>query len=276
MTERQFVLADLTLAAQCWGQGEPVLALHGWMDNSGSFEALAQHWQHGELIALDLPGHGHSEHRQGPYYFVDYLLELYQVVEQLGCAVHLVGHSMGGMLCSAFAGLFPDKVKTLQLIDGLLPISNPPEHAAQTLRAAILSRLKHGRRPGRVYPSLREMAQVRSHNGDFSTQQAMPLVRRASILREDGYHWRTDPRLKTTSPLRLTPDQVQSLVAGIACPIAVYLGSEGLYTKDEARRQRELTLLGGIEPVWLEGGHHCHLQQPEALAMHLTKMLTLT
>lgn len=276
MRERRFVLPGLSLAALCQGQGQPVLALHGWMDNAGSFEPLARHWQRGELIALELPGHGHSDHRQGAYYFVDYLYEIYQVVEQLGGQVHLLGHSMGAMLSTAFAGLFPDKVLSLQLIDGLVPLSDDPAKAAQTLRGAILSRLKQSDRPSRVYDSLEAMARVRADNGDFSWQQGLPLVSRAAIARPDGFHWRTDPKLRTTSPLRLTAPQVDSILAGLSCPVRAYLGRSGMYAADAQRRQRELAMLGIAEPHWLEGGHHCHLQSSEVLASLVEEMLTLT
>ncbi|WP_192954834.1 alpha/beta fold hydrolase [Gallaecimonas mangrovi] len=277
MTEKTFVLDNgMTLKALCWGKGEPVLALHGWMDNAASFSALAEHWQYGQLVALDLPGHGHSDHRQGAYYFVDYLFEIYQVVQQLGAPVHLLGHSMGAMLSVTFAGVFPELVKSIQLIDGILPITTAPEQALQTVKGAILSRLKHDNRQGRVYASLAAMAKVRSQNGDFSAEQALPLVTRASIKRDDGYHWLTDPKLKATSPLRLTETQAKALVAGCACPVRLFLGTEGMYSQDEARLNREMAVLNIDKPNWIDGGHHCHLQSPVTLALQLEQQLTLT
>jgi pimeloyl-ACP methyl ester carboxylesterase len=50
-----------------------VLALHGWLDNAASFIPLALPKL--DLVALDLPGHGHSVHRHpsARYHFVDYL-----------------------------------------------------------------------------------------------------------------------------------------------------------------------------------------------------------
>ncbi|WKE64408.1 alpha/beta hydrolase [Gallaecimonas kandeliae] len=276
MEALRFALPGMSLAALACGEGEPVLALHGWMDNAASFAPLAPFWRRGRLIALDLPGHGHSDHRQGAYYFVDYLYEIYQVVEQLGGQVHLLGHSMGAMLATSFAGLFPEKVKSLQLIDGLLPLSDAPHKAAQTLKAAILSRLKQTGRPSRVYPSIEAMAQARSEAGDFSPEQALPLVLRASIEKEDGFHWRTDPKLRTTSPIRLTAEQVESLLAGLCCPVRAYLGRTGLYSGDPGRLDRELALLGLREPVWLDGGHHLQLEAPADLVRLVEEMLTLT
>ena len=56
-------LAGLLLAGD--GEKTPILALHGWLDNAGSMQQLLAHL-HGKLgatsLALDLPGHGCSEH----------------------------------------------------------------------------------------------------------------------------------------------------------------------------------------------------------------------
>ncbi|KAG1587997.1 hypothetical protein G6F46_014705 [Rhizopus delemar] len=42
------------------GEGPRVLALHGWLDNAASFVPLAPHLSSLQLVAIDLPGHGHS------------------------------------------------------------------------------------------------------------------------------------------------------------------------------------------------------------------------
>ncbi|NVK25415.1 MAG: hypothetical protein HWE10_10850, partial [Gammaproteobacteria bacterium] len=42
---------------------EPVLALHGWLDNAASFIPLIQNIPTVNWTAIDLPGHGASFHR---------------------------------------------------------------------------------------------------------------------------------------------------------------------------------------------------------------------
>ena len=53
------------LAGLAWRrEGAPrVLCLHGWLDNAASFVPLAPLLDRLDVVALDLPGHGHSEHR---------------------------------------------------------------------------------------------------------------------------------------------------------------------------------------------------------------------
>lgn len=48
-----------------WGNsdGEPWIALHGWLDNCGSFDTLIPYFPaHHRVIAIDIPGHGLSSH----------------------------------------------------------------------------------------------------------------------------------------------------------------------------------------------------------------------
>ena len=63
--EHRFAYDGLDIAACEWGDpaGVPVLALHGWLDNCGSFAPLGRLLRGVRLVALDLPGHGHSSHR---------------------------------------------------------------------------------------------------------------------------------------------------------------------------------------------------------------------
>ena len=61
------VAPKLTLRGKCWGpaDGRPVLALHGWLDNASSFDLVAPALaaRGFRVVALDLAGHGLSDHR---------------------------------------------------------------------------------------------------------------------------------------------------------------------------------------------------------------------
>merc|ERR1719510_1131680 len=53
------------IAGKEWGNsdGEPWIALHGWLDNCGSFDTLLPYFPKTQrIIAIDLPGHGFSSH----------------------------------------------------------------------------------------------------------------------------------------------------------------------------------------------------------------------
>ena len=99
---RQAALLENQLADEAQ-QGKPLLiALHGWLDNSASFLPLAPHLGDFHLICVDLPGHGHSDHKTTPYVFVDWLDDLYQIVQEAGWSrFTLLGHSLGALIASA-------------------------------------------------------------------------------------------------------------------------------------------------------------------------------
>ena len=58
-------LGHIELAAHLFGpqQGIPVIALHGWLDNANTFARLAPRLHGLRIVALDLAGHGYSDHR---------------------------------------------------------------------------------------------------------------------------------------------------------------------------------------------------------------------
>lgn len=81
--------------------GLPVLANHGWQDNSNSFKPLMPYiveQSNLHVIAIDEPGCGLSSHKPpGAYYSrYEFLIEIRRILAQLGWdRVTLLGHSQG-------------------------------------------------------------------------------------------------------------------------------------------------------------------------------------
>ena len=87
MTSKEFEIKTLghIIRGQSWGDpnNPTILAIHGWLDNSNSFEWLAEHFQENyHFMAIDLPGHGHSTHlpKCAHYHFIDGIFLLKQIV----------------------------------------------------------------------------------------------------------------------------------------------------------------------------------------------------
>jgi len=83
--------------------GTRVLALHGWLDNAASFVPLAAQLPDLGLVAIDLPGHGHSAHLPPgtQYNTPGAICHVLDVADALGWdRFVLLGHSMGAGIAS--------------------------------------------------------------------------------------------------------------------------------------------------------------------------------
>jgi pimeloyl-ACP methyl ester carboxylesterase len=114
-SETDVVLGQL--AAKVWSPAPgaevrgSVLALHGWMDNAGSFDALAPVLASVgyRVAALDLAGHGHSPHRPAGagygYNYMDQSLAVLEAAQALEWPrLTLLGHSMGAGIATLVGG----------------------------------------------------------------------------------------------------------------------------------------------------------------------------
>lgn len=97
------------------GEGEPLLFLHGINIHSGIWGYQFPHFaKRYRTIAWDAPSYGGSAPREGRIEI--YAEALAEFLDALGLdRVRAVGHSMGGIICGAFAGLFPDRLQALVL-----------------------------------------------------------------------------------------------------------------------------------------------------------------
>ena len=114
------------LQAGLRGKAPRVLCLHGWLDNAASFVPLAPLLDTLDLLALDLPGHGHSEHRHNTarYHFIDYLFNVDAALDALGWEdCHLLGHSLGAAFSASISAGAPERVRSIVLLDTMGPVS---------------------------------------------------------------------------------------------------------------------------------------------------------
>lgn len=106
-----------------------VLAIHGITANHRCWPLLADHLPGVRLIAPDLRGRGRSRDLGGPYGLEQHARDLVAVLDHLGLeSVAVVAHSMGAFVAVLLAARFPDRVSSLTLVDGGLPL-DPPERA---------------------------------------------------------------------------------------------------------------------------------------------------
>ncbi len=143
---RAYFLSVKGLRLQCYEWGDPaappVLLLHGGSAHSRWWDLLADTLADAyRVIALDLRGHGNSEHAHPPAYRIDdYVDDVAACIDALGLArTILVGHSMGGLVAAAYAARAPQRLMALVIVDSQARIS--------AAGARYLTRLRHFPQP---------------------------------------------------------------------------------------------------------------------------------
>jgi len=245
------------------GSGPRCLAVHGWLDNSGSFSRLVEFLPDWDFLAIDLPGHGRSQWLPGSgfYHFIDGVYWIHQLARQWNPRV-LMGHSLGGGLCSMVASLPVDSIACAVVLDALGPLTSPAEEARELFLRSLKSREKPFHR--RYYPSYEEALERLKQEGR-SPDAARALAERSLMCDGTGYYFTYDPRVKAVSRSRLTEEQIQVYLREIACPIQVYSFSQGLLPTFAPLSTRLACLKQG-QLIEMEGGHHHHLEQPQQVA----------
>ncbi|MBZ9612072.1 alpha/beta fold hydrolase [Rheinheimera maricola] len=271
-------LAALSNRAEVGGQ--PVLCLHGWLDNAASFMPLAAQLPHLSLLAVEFPGHGHSSHRSSDahYYFFDWVQDIVALCrQQQWQQLTIIGHSMGAMVATALAASFPELVAKLVLIDSLGFVTDDAGNAAKQLRDGITSRLKApSRKP--YYASLADAAAARQKQSDFSLTEAMLLAERGTITAapgvsttKQGVSWRADMRLRHNSVYRLTPEQAKTLTSAVQCKVLGLIANDSSFS---SKAERFAVHYRQLQLAEVSGGHHCHMTQAAVVAQHIQRFLT--
>jgi pimeloyl-ACP methyl ester carboxylesterase len=271
--ERRIDLPHATLAAKCWGDPSlpPTLALHGWLDNAGSFDRLApllagdRH-----IVALDLRGHGRSSHiAEGAWYhYVDYFDEIRATLDHFGWPrVDLLGHSLGGTLASLFAALYPERVGELLLIEALGPLTTTAHDSLAQLRRSLDQHAAFAsRRALRIFPDIGSAIAARVSANDLSESAARVLVERGVSAVGGGFIWSSDPRLTLASPQRYTEAQILAMLAGIRARTLLVLAEPATSYLPREMMDARAAQLVDIRVVRLPGHHHLHLEDAAAVA----------
>ena len=273
--ELRLPAGGLSLAARFWpGDGTPVIALHGWLDNANSFVPLAQHL-HQPLLAIDIAGHGHSDHRpaSSATHYIDHVRDVLAIADAQGWQRFiLLGHSMGAGIASLFAATFPERVEKLLLIEGLGPPSTEPQEAPATLRKAIDDMLALPGKKKPLYSEPEQAVQARMHGfGGLDHGSSALLCERGLEQVDGGWSWRADARLRLASSLRLSEAQIEGFLRALSMPTLLIVGEQGMGGNGLFDHRldwpQQLTLKR------LSGRHHLHMENAGAVAAELNTFI---
>ena len=283
--ERHYLVPveGLSLGVCEWGEpnAPPLLLLHGWLDNAGSFYSLAPLLARPaagkgyRCIAIDFTGHGASDHvpAGAQYHFIDGVYTLHALLQQLETGpLPVIGHSMGGALALLFAGAFPEAVSQLVSIEAFGPLTRIESDGPARFREGCEERFARQSPRKPIYPSIAEALRVRAAVGDVPAPLLAAIVERNLMPVVGGFTWRSDPRLRWPSLLRMSPAQVSAFFAAIRAPLLLAQGDRGMSQITPA-----VAAYAGLLPRFVHhlfsGGHHVHLEQPQFLAEVIAEFL---
>lgn len=272
-----WTIDGLRVAGLAWGDpSQPsVLALHGWLDNANSFAVLAPLLGGRRVVALDLTGHGHSDNRSADatYNIWDDLPQILGVVDRLGWnEFDLLGHSRGGIIATLFAAAQPQRVRTLTLLDALMPEPLAPEEVPAQLGRFLSERLPLMQREPRHFADLAQAIAARSSKG-LHDEAARLLTERSVRQTDRGVEWTGDARLRGASALKLTGGQIQAVLAAITAPVLLLMAKDGHARHPELMSWASAGI-ARLESETMEGGHHFHMEQnAPLLARRILKFL---
>lgn len=279
-----------TLAAKVWGpaDGKPVLALHGWLDSAASYDTLCPLLNPSlRIVALDFSGHGDSSHKPPGCHYnpLEYVIDVRRAVDRLGWdQFTLIGHSMGGTAAVLFAGLFPDRVLSLVLLDVVVPSVRIDSDAPSTLTHGInkflqLEALSTSPSPVYSMDDLLERLEIASP-GQLSEKSKRVLLSRATRPVERGFVLKRDIRAKTSRTFVLALEAQKAIASRYRGDLLIFRATDGLSIKALKDLEAVFSALyqkhcKRFEYVELKGGHYVHLNQPELLAPTINRFLSL-
>ena len=273
MQERFISVRGLNLCLCEWGElGSPVVVcLQGYLDQGAAWAQIGERFANAgyHFIAPDARGHGRSDHAPpgSDYHFPDYLSDLDGILDQLQVSsVLLLGHSMGGTVASLYAGVRPERIKALGVVEGL----GPPAEDLATLVDKIQLHLDQLRalKPHRVMKDSSAAAlRLRRLSPNLSEENAERLAARSTRSVEGGVVWRWDPLHRTRIPSVFSTESYLAAIRRITAPVSLFYGDQSWYQFPDLA-EREAALQSAKRHV-LPGGHNLHIDAPEALADRL-------
>ena len=265
------VLSDgRTLSALKWGAQSPELTLvHGSAQNAHTWDTVALAMGV-PMIAIDLPGHGHSSWRSDGNYEPSVLApDVATAIETWAPKTRLVvGMSLGGLTTLALAGQRPDLVLTLANVD-ITPGVN-------SQKAKAITDFVNGPQSFASFEDL--LARTIEHNPTRSESSLRRGILHNAKQQADGsWQWRYD---RSTHPS--PQDSIQRIerlaalwdvISNLKCPFTLFRGGTSPVV-DDADVAELLRRKPNSQVIVVDGaGHSIQGDRPVELSDALTRLM---
>lgn len=266
-----------------WGNpgDRKLVLLHGARDASASFQfivdALGDGWH---VMAPDWRGHGGSSWTVGSYWQAEFVADLDVLMETLSpdMAIPLVGHSMGGNMASLYAGIRPDRVESLVMLDALGDLLHrTPVNVTEILAMVLDARTAAANEQSYAGPPDLAKRLMRANRRLDPAKAAFLATAHARPLADGGVGWPYDPSFRRSLPTMYSADDWGSVWRGITAPVLQVMSTDTRpYAPDSDpeiasyRRSFFRNLHCAAVP---NTGHNLHHDAPEAVASMIASFL---
>ncbi|XP_029290477.1 serine hydrolase-like protein [Cottoperca gobio] len=276
------------IRGKVWGpdHGRPVLCLHGWADNCGTFNTLIPLLpKECRYVAVELAGHGWSSHRPPGvcYSFPTYVMDVRRVVDALQWSrFSIIGHSMGGNIAGMFSALYPEMVDAVVLLDsyGFLPTDLKEIFKVMRQGMDQMVTFEKKTEEKRVYTYENAVERLLAANPSLSERSVHILLERGLVPVEGGVAFTRDFRINLKNIARISLEQSLELQSAIQAPVLVILAEDGFEKIFIEPNQKKVTsaILQAYRDrnhtvVNVPGDHHIHLNEPEVVAALVSDFL---
>jgi pimeloyl-ACP methyl ester carboxylesterase len=261
------------LSALVWQDGDPELVLlHGGSQNAHTWDTVAMALDR-PLVAIDLPGHGHSDgpgdRQEGQLDIRGNAADVAAAIRQLAPAAQaVIGMSLGGLTAIALAAEAPELVRKLVLVD-VLPGIKP--HRAKHITDFVAGP-----------PSFASLDELLERTAKFNPSRSRSSLRRGILhnaeQQPDGtWVWRwarhrrpappASPAPASPAPAGTRYAQLWAALSAITVPLLLARGLRPDSVLDDDDERELLRRLPSAQVVHVaEAGHSLQGDTPLELA----------
>lgn len=270
-------LRDLKFHYLTWGNPDKPLLfmLHGFMDQSHAFDLIADQLSNDYyMVAWDARGFGKTDrvHASGYYHFWEYIYDLELFINHFtDDKVTFIGHSMGGIIASIYAGIYPERISKIVNLEGWYlnksSFEDSPERAKtwiegmKTLKAPKpLKDLDDAYKRVRINDPFTEEVFIK-HWIDENTQ-----------IIDNQLYWRHDNLHKTVAPQIGYLEQIKVFWNRINSPILLLKGDKTVFPIHGTQDCSSFFINHEFYEI-KDAGHNLHINRPLEVAEKILSFL---
>lgn len=263
-TSRYLTANGIRLHFWDWGgDGPPLVFLHGNGFLGAVWAPLAARFaERYRCLALDMRGYGDSGKPPPPYTFGDLADDVEGWASELGLGpVHVVAHSLGALVTTAWASRLPQRFGRIVLCDPVLVVPSPESPR----RMAMMVNMTLKRRA--LWPSYDSVLEAYGDRPPFDRWQPGYLelyVRHGFAQRPDGpVELKCPPETEAFVHGWSAKENVWEWLAGVQAPLLVLRGAgSDAFSPEAGEKARGLIRNGRLRE--LSGcSHFLQMEQPD-------------